>query len=497
MVSLLHHGNDDLELARRVGAGDPGAFATLDARHRKALTHYAGTLLRRSEHDAEDVVQDVLIRAHEALRCGEGPVELRPWLYRLTRNRAIDEVRRKRWGDESLDSAHAQAHARSDGREDPDAVLRRKETLRRLVDDLADLPVGQRTALLARELDDQSPEEVAALLGVSVTAAQKLAVRARANLIKTRDARDAECTGVSAELLDAHERGVRPSEHALRHLKACDACRAYQRDIRRLSRQLHGLNPFFGLPLLAGVAKLAGVGGTKAAAGAVLAVAVVATGGIAVLRSDVHEPGDPAPFRLISIRDSEGRVVTRGAPIPEGFTLVTARIRLPAGPSTLPKDPRGPLPTVTLPCPENMKVAGMQLPAVELAQVRALGFTSDSIPGWSTTARLRVAHRGLTRPLEFTVGIDCRRPDANGSIAADTGKLRRALQRGERRLGHVCTKRNGIQLRRTPGGAPQDYLSRGAPVAIQRRNAAGTWASVISDGKLSIEGWMKTSDLCP
>jgi hypothetical protein len=103
----------------------------------------------------------------------------------------------------------------------------------------------------------------------------------------------------------------------------------------------------------------------------------------------------------------------------------------------------------------------------------------------------------MTSPLDFTVGIDCRRPDANGSIAADKRKLRRALLRGERRLGHVCTKQFGVQLRRTPGGRPQDYLERGAPVAIQRRNPSGRWASVISDGKLSIEGWMKVSDLCP
>ena len=47
-------------------------------------------------------------------------------------------------------------------------MLRRKEAVRRLMEDLADLPVKQRMALLARELDDQSPEQVAAQLGVSV-----------------------------------------------------------------------------------------------------------------------------------------------------------------------------------------------------------------------------------------------------------------------------------------------------------------------------------------
>src|ERR1044072_3673919 len=118
---MVLHGPDDAELIRRVAAGASEAFATLDARHRKPLVRYARSLLRRSEHDADDVVQDVLIRAHAALRSGKPPDELRPWLYRHTRNRAIDEGRRARWGDESLD-----ADVASDDRDDPEAVVRRK-----------------------------------------------------------------------------------------------------------------------------------------------------------------------------------------------------------------------------------------------------------------------------------------------------------------------------------------------------------------------------------
>lgn len=493
MTSVLHpRRDDDTELARRVAAGDRAAFALLDARHRRALTRYAGSLLRRSEHDAEDVVQDVLIRAHDALCRGEGPDELRPWLFRLTRNRAIDEVRRARWGDEALDGAAVFA---GDDREDPEVVLRRKETMRRLVEDLADLPVRQRVALLARELDDQSPEQVAAELGVSVVAAHKLASRARENLIRTRAARDAACPDVRATLLDARERGVRPSEHALRHVGGCGPCRAYRRDIRRLSRQLHALNPVWGLPLLAGAVQLAG-GGTKVAVGAALAVAVAATGGIVVLTSDVHEAGEPAPFRLIALRDSQGRVVTRGKPVPEGFTVVTAFIRLPAGPSTLPKDPRGPYPTITLPCPKGMLLGSLQLPERELP-LRALGYAKGSIPGYSTSGTIKIGHRGLKNAFDFTVGIDCRRPDRYGSISTDNRRLAAALKRGERRLGRVCTASEGVHLRDAPGGRTQDYISRGAPLAIQRRSRSGTWTLVVRDGPFAKAGWMRTAELCP
>ena len=487
MASVLHRSRtDDSELARRVCAGDVAAFAMLDARYRKPLTRYAGTLLRRSEHDAEDVVQDVLIRAHAALRRGDGPDELRPWMYRLTRNRAIDEVRRKRWGDESLDSEHTST---GDGREDPETVLRRKETLRRLVEDLADLPVRQREALLARELDDQSPEQVAAQLGVSVMAAHKLATRARENLIRTRDARDAGCPDVQAALLDAHERGVRPTEHALRHVKACAACRAHQRDIRRLSRQLHALNPAFALPILAGVAKLVGGGGAKTAAVAAATVAVAATGGVVVLRSDVHRSGDPAPFRLAGIRDASARPVTGGTPIPGRTAIVTALVNIPAGPAK-----PGTAPTATIACPDQMRYAGM----VEPQRRAPLDWqpTRTTIPGYSAKARFDLTQRDKSRAVKGTIGIICKRPYANGSIRED-----RELRPGER-LAHVCPDDLQVNLFRSPGRGHLTALFGGEPVATRRRSASGRWTFVAHDSNpidpiAARPGWIRTDELCP
>jgi len=487
MASILHRSrHDDHELARRVGAGDGTAFAMLDARHRSALISYANRLLRRSEHDAEDVVQDVLIRVHDALRAGDAPDELRPWLYRLTRNRAIDEVRRKRWGDEALDGDTTFA---GDQRQDPATMLGRKEAMRRLVEDLAGLPPRQRTALLARELDDQSVEQIAAQLGVSVLAAHKLAARARENLIKTRDARDAACPDVRAALLDAYERGVRTTEHGLRHVKGCDCCRAYQRDIRRLSKQLHALNPALGLPLLAGLAKLAGGGGAKAAAGAAAVVAVAATGGIVVLRTDIHSPGEPAPFRLFGARDSKGRPVTRGTPIPEGRTIVTARVRVPASarPRTIAAHP-----TLMLPCPAGMKYAGLQAPG----SIPIALNTKNTILGSTPGAHLVLNHRGIARSTVFTVGIECRRPGPYGSIFPVARSFERALQRGERRLGRICAPSNAVSVREPLRGRGFSFvIAHGSPVAVLRRDRSGRYTRVhIPSGD---EGWIRTRGLCP
>lgn len=227
MPSITH---SDSYLARRVADGDSDAFTTLDDRHRRPLTEYAGSLLRRSEHDAEDIAQEVLIRAHRALRGGHVPDDLRPWLWRLTRNRAIDELRRGRWNDRSLDGTHGWS---SDDRGEPAGALSRKESIRQLIDDIAQLPARQRAALIARELDGLRLEQVAAQLETSVPAAQKLVLRARLNLVKARAARDADCGSIRAQLLLARERGVRPTEHGLRHVKGCAACRAYHRDLAR------------------------------------------------------------------------------------------------------------------------------------------------------------------------------------------------------------------------------------------------------------------------
>ncbi|HUR85603.1 MAG TPA: sigma-70 family RNA polymerase sigma factor [Solirubrobacteraceae bacterium] len=433
MASLLQRsGFDDAELARRIAAGDGSAFATLDERHRRALTRYARSLLRRSEHDAEDVVQDVLIRAHDALRAGDGPDELRPWLYRLTRNRAIDEVRRARWGDEALD----EAASLGDDRGDPDAVLSRRETMRRLVDDLADLPVRQRTALLARELDDMTPEQVAAQLGTSVPAAQMLATRARENLLKTRAARDADHADIREALLDAHERGVRPSEHVLRHVRACDACRAYGRELRRLSKQLQALNPgLVALPIIGAIAKVLGGGGGKVVVAGAAALALAATGGVLVLADDRFEAGERR--------------------------------------------------SVTVTCPSAMKVAGMQAPEQTLPL--SYGLSKGTIIGFSRKARIDFGRARLDRSYDVTVGVLCRRPDANGSIASNP----RLPQRGEQ-PGRICL--DSEILYRAPGKLFVGTVFRSQPVSIQRRSASGNWVRVVPD--VGSGGWVKAGALC-
>jgi RNA polymerase sigma factor (sigma-70 family) len=476
MAALRRILPDDAALAKAVADGDPDAFSRLDDRYRRPLARYARSLLRRSDHDAEDVVQDVLIRAHALLRDGRPPDELRPWLYRLVRNRAIDEVRRARWGISSLDD---EAAGLRDPGGDVEATVMRRDDVRRLVEDLADLPERQRAALLARDVDGHSPEQVAGELGVSVPAAQMLASRARQSLVRQRAARDAECHDVRGALSDAYERGARPSEHVRRHVRGCSACRGHQRDLKRLSRRLHHafVPPIIAFGPLAALAKLLGTGGGKATAG-VAAAALLATGGVTVLATDVFSPGDPAPFRVLGIKALVGKSVAGGDRLPRDTAVVTARVHIAKGPADESR-------TVTLSCPAGMRVAGFASPQQKVPL--SYGLDSRTPTFGAPTAKIVFSRQALARDTEATVGVVCRTPTSTGSLAANPRPTRRGEQAAT-----VCALR--AYLYQSPGRVFVGSVHRNQPVSIQRTSRSGRWVYVAPD--VGTSGWMQKAALC-
>jgi RNA polymerase sigma factor (sigma-70 family) len=210
--------------------------------------------------DAEDVLQDVFVRAYAGLRTNGRELSLRPWLYRIAHNRCIDELRRPQPPVvEPLDSAPSLSG-------DPVAESEQRESLRRLIVDIRRLPDQQRSALLMRELSGMACGEIAGVLDLSVPAVKSLLVRARVGLAAALEARDTACREIRNELVAAHDRGVRPSGLARRHLRDCSGCREYRSELRSVSSRLAALAPAIG-PLGA-LARLLGVGtGGGAAAG--------------------------------------------------------------------------------------------------------------------------------------------------------------------------------------------------------------------------------------
>ncbi|HEX2087191.1 MAG TPA: RNA polymerase sigma factor [Solirubrobacteraceae bacterium] len=182
-MRLLRHTPDE-QLVAAFRAGDDEAFAAIAERYRDRLVAYARHMLRALGHAAaEDVVQDVLVRAYGALRADSRPMALRAWLYRIAHNRCLDELRAER--------PTAELHEALAGPEDPVAAFGRRERLRELVGDIQGLPPQQRSALVIRELDGLSYAELAEALDTTVPAVKSLLVRARMNLAEAAEARDA------------------------------------------------------------------------------------------------------------------------------------------------------------------------------------------------------------------------------------------------------------------------------------------------------------------
>jgi RNA polymerase sigma factor (sigma-70 family) len=458
-------------------AGDETAFTELHDRYRRPLLAYARRFLDGGSHDdAEDIVQDVFAAAHRALLADERQIDLRPWLYRVTRNRCIDILRRAHHGDVELAETH-----QHDARSDPFARVTRRETLQTLVVDIAGLPERQRAALLAREVDGASYDAIASELGITAVAARVLAMRARDNLVKAEQARTASCTDVRGALAAAHDRGTRPSEHARRHLQRCDACRAYRRELKRVRVRIRLLAPPAGLGPLAVLGGVLGSGGAKTAAVAVLAIGAVATGGVTVLATDTHEAGEPAPFRL-HFRGPDDERLRRGDPIPRDTAVVTAQVDLAAN------RPRGERRMVTLDCPAGMRLAGFEAPEQKgVPGLRFYGLDESSVIGRSTRGRVHFSSGPLARAHTITVGIQCRRPGPLGSIAPNP----RLARRGELQA-FVCARSAYLMVR--PGRLWTGTVTLDQPVAVTRTHRSGRWVHVIADN--GARGWLETAALC-
>ena len=163
----------DERLVDLVRAGSEPAFETIVERYRRALMRYVSRLLPPER--AEDVVQQAFVKAYEAMRRDGAELNLRPWLYRIAHNTALNALRDRGLRHDELDE-------RIDGVERPDQALERSQGLRDVLVAVQALPERQRDAILLRELEGRSYEEIALALGVTDGAVRQLLNRARNSL---------------------------------------------------------------------------------------------------------------------------------------------------------------------------------------------------------------------------------------------------------------------------------------------------------------------------
>jgi RNA polymerase sigma factor (sigma-70 family) len=161
----------DRRLVGLVRDGYESAFEEIVRRYRRPLDRFAAGIVGGR---SEDVTQDSFRKALEALRHGDAEVELRPWLYRIVRNTALNELR---------DRPPAAAELAEDligGGRSVAVEVEERETVAALTARLRALPEKQRAALVMRELEGMSHEEIAAALGISGGAARQAIARGRA-----------------------------------------------------------------------------------------------------------------------------------------------------------------------------------------------------------------------------------------------------------------------------------------------------------------------------
>lgn len=444
----------DAQLIARFRAGDASALDVALRRHERALLRFARRILGDRSPNAEDVVQEAFLRTHLVIRRGEKALDLRPWLYKLVRNCALDELARARAETRPLDAVGELVALGSDPADVSAARSRTRDTLA----DVAALPDLQRHALLRRELEGATHADVASELAISEAASRLLVARARTNLVKARAGRDAACADVRADLLRAHDDGRRAAAHTYRHLATCAGCREFRSALRHGRHELRVLLP---APALVGVlvgAKLLG----KAGAGAGGAAATAAVAGTLVFL-----PGAPAPVAIDSVAVPGGHVAI-GAPLPAGTAVVTREVQ-----------PRwnG---RHALACPPGMRVGGLAPTTDRTTHALA----PETIAGSSTVAHVLVERSALRR---ITLAVVCRTPGADGSILPSSGA--RAAAAGT--AAAVC--RDRTYLRATPRGAIVGSLTRRQPVRV--RAARRGWRAVVAD--TGARGWVARTTLCP
>jgi RNA polymerase sigma factor (sigma-70 family) len=278
----------DERLVALVRRGNAAAFEVLVRRYQARLLAFCRGMLGSTE-DAEDVLQEVFASAYKALLADERPINARPWLYRIARNRCLNHLRgAKAAGVDSMD-----VFEHDNGATTAETVQRREE-LRLIVADVQRLPESQRGALLLREMESLSYDQIALAMDTTVPAVKSLLVRARVSLAEANEARSLTCDEVRLELGRVEEGLAKLSAPVRRHVKSCERCRHFRVELRRTTRALAAAYPVPVLLLLknllagkllggAGGAGAAGVGGGAATGGAGAATGGALTASLAPL----------------------------------------------------------------------------------------------------------------------------------------------------------------------------------------------------------------------
>ena len=178
----------DAALMLRAKRGDRAAFAELVEKYKQPVMNFVFRPLR-DEIEAEDLAQNVFLQAWKSRSRYRQTAKFSTWLFTIARNLCLNEIRRRsRHPAESIEEAHAehedlprQQYEDKSQIAPPDKLLH-GELAQKIEEALAELPEAQRTAILLCRQDELSYEEIAGVLGCSLSATKSLIHRGRETL---------------------------------------------------------------------------------------------------------------------------------------------------------------------------------------------------------------------------------------------------------------------------------------------------------------------------
>jgi RNA polymerase sigma-70 factor (ECF subfamily) len=180
-------GTADWALVQQCAAGDDEACTRLVTDHQRMVFHLALHLLG-DRQEALDLSQEVFLRVFRMLPQFRGQSSLKTWIYRIVVTQASNRQRwwrRRHRSQQVALEEHVAAHGElpdPHGEDTPERQLQRSETVGRVWDALNELPFDQRAAIVLREIDGLSYEEIAASIGVAVGTVKSRLARARQTL---------------------------------------------------------------------------------------------------------------------------------------------------------------------------------------------------------------------------------------------------------------------------------------------------------------------------
>ncbi len=173
---------EESRLIRRASDGDAGAFNTLMGMHERRMYAVALRMCSNPE-DAQDCLQEAMLRIFRAISGFKAQSSFSTWVYRITMNTCLDELRRrKNRPNTSLDDLVDAGWSPSDGEDTPERRAIHAEMHAYLQRFISELPEDMRAAVVLRDVEGYSYEEIAEILDTNVGTVKSRISRGREKL---------------------------------------------------------------------------------------------------------------------------------------------------------------------------------------------------------------------------------------------------------------------------------------------------------------------------